>query len=72
MIRTNLTEMLQRLLKLSADAKAWKLVASGAVILLSAAAILSSAQGQTQYPPAQSVHDAAGRRDCVGEKRCSC
>ena len=52
MIRTNLTEMLQRPLKLSAaDAKAWKLVASGAAILLSAAAILASAQGQTQYPP---------------------
>ena len=51
MIRTNLTEMLQRSLKLSADAKAWKLVASGAAILLSAAAILASAQGQTQYPP---------------------
>ena len=50
MIRTNLTEMLQRK-KLSADAKAWKLVASGAAILLSAAAILTSAQGQTQYPP---------------------
>jgi hypothetical protein len=51
MIRTNLTEMLQRPLTLSADAKAWKLVASGAAILLSAAAILTSAQGQTQYPP---------------------
>ena len=51
MIRTNLTEMLQRPLKLSADAKAWKLVASVAAILLSAAAILASAQGQTQYPP---------------------
>jgi hypothetical protein len=51
MIRTNLTEMLQRPLKLSADAKAWKLVAIGAAILLSAAAILTSAQGQTQYPP---------------------
>lgn len=52
MIRSNLTDKLQRLLKLSAaDEKAWKLVASGAVILLSAAAILSSAQGQTQYPP---------------------
>ncbi|MGI0042558.1 MAG: hypothetical protein ACRD47_02510 [Nitrososphaeraceae archaeon] len=51
MIRTNLTEMFQRPLKLSADAKAWKLVASGAAILLSAAAILTSAQGQTQYPP---------------------
>ena len=51
MIRTNLMEMLQRLLKQSADAKAWKLVASGAAILLSAAAILTSAQGQTQYPP---------------------
>jgi hypothetical protein len=43
--------MLQRPLTLSADAKAWKLVASGAAILLSAAAILTSAQGQTQYPP---------------------
>jgi hypothetical protein len=43
--------MLQRPLALSADAKAWKLVASVAAILLSAAAILSSAQGQTQYPP---------------------
>lgn len=51
MIRTNLTEMFQRPLKLSADAKAWKLVASGAAILLSAAAILTSVQGQTQYPP---------------------
>ena len=51
MIRTNLTEMLQRLLTLSADAMAWKLVASAAAILLSAAAILTSAQGQTQYPP---------------------
>jgi hypothetical protein len=51
MIRTNLTEMLQRPLTLSADAKAWKLVASGAAILLSVAAILASAQGQTQYPP---------------------
>jgi hypothetical protein len=51
MIRSNLTEELQRLLSLSADAKAWKLVASGAVILLSVATILSSAQGQTQYPP---------------------
>lgn len=51
MIRTNLTEMLQRPLKLSSDAKAWKLVASGAVILLSAAAILTSVQGKTQYPP---------------------
>jgi hypothetical protein len=30
---------------------AWKLVASGAAILLSAAAVLTSAQGQTQYPP---------------------
>ena len=43
--------MFQRPLKLSADAKAWKLVASIAAILLSAAAILASAQGQTQYPP---------------------
>ena len=51
MIRTNLTEMLQRPLMLSADAMAWKLVASAAAILLSAAAILTSAQGQTQYPP---------------------
>ena len=51
MIRTNLTEMLQRPLKLSADAKAWKLIASGVAILLSAAAILTSVQGQTQYPP---------------------
>lgn len=30
---------------------AWELVASGAAIFLSAAAILTSAQGQTQYPP---------------------
>jgi hypothetical protein len=51
MIRSNLTEKLQRLLSLSVKAKAWKLVASGAVILLSAANILSSAEGQTQYPP---------------------
>ena len=51
MIRTNLTEILQRPLTVSADAKVWKLVASAAAILLSAAAILSSAQGQTQYPP---------------------
>lgn len=51
MIRTNLMETLQRPLTLSADAKAWKLVGSGAAILLSAAAILTSAQGQTQYPP---------------------
>jgi hypothetical protein len=51
MIRSNFTEELQRLLSLSADAKAWRLVASGAVILLSVATILSSAQGQTQYPP---------------------
>lgn len=51
MIRSNLTEKLQRLLSLSVDAKAWKLIASGAVILLSAATILGSAQGQAQYPP---------------------
>src|SRR5918996_6199776 len=51
MIRTNLVEMLQPPLTLSADAKAWKLVASAAAIFLSAAAILTSAQGQTQYPP---------------------
>ena len=51
MIRTNLAEMLQPPLTLSADAKAWKLVASAAAIFLSAAAILTSAQGQTQYPP---------------------
>ena len=51
MIRTNLTDLLQRSLKLSADTKAWKLVASVAAILLSAAAILTSAQGQTQYQP---------------------
>ena len=51
MIRTNLMEMLKRPLMLSADARAWKLVASGAAILFSAAAILTSAQGQTQYPP---------------------
>jgi hypothetical protein len=43
--------MLQPPLTLSADAKAWKLVASAAAIFLSAAAILTSAQGQTQYPP---------------------
>ena len=51
MIRTNLTEMLQRPLMLSANVMAWKLVASAAAILLSAAAILTSVQGQTQYPP---------------------
>ena len=51
MIRTNLMEMLQRPLMLSANVMAWKLVASAAAILLSAAAILTSAQGQTQYPP---------------------
>ena len=44
-------EMLQRPLMLSANVMAWKLVASAAAILLSAAAILTSAQGQTQYPP---------------------
>jgi hypothetical protein len=49
MIRSNLTEKL--LLSLSVDAKAWKLVASWAVILLSAVTILGSAQGQAQYPP---------------------
>jgi hypothetical protein len=36
---------------LSANVMAWKLVASAAAILLSAAAILTSVQGQTQYPP---------------------
>lgn len=51
MIRTHLMETLQRPLTLSADAKTWKLVGSGAAILLFAAAILTSAQGQTQYPP---------------------
>src|SRR5919106_1703141 len=51
MIRTNLTEILKRPLTLSTDAKAWKLVASAAAILLFAAAIVTSAQGQTQYPP---------------------
>jgi hypothetical protein len=51
MIRSKITEKLQRLLSLSVDAKAWKLVASGAVILLSVATILGSAQSQTQYPP---------------------
>ena len=71
MIRTNLTEMLQRPLTLSTDAKAWKLVASAAAILLSAAAILTSAQGHA-ISAAQRVHYAARRRDCVGEKRCSC
>jgi hypothetical protein len=51
MIKSNLTEMLQRPRTLSSDAKPWKLVASAVVILLFAAAIPSSAQGQTQYPP---------------------
>ena len=51
MTRKNLTEMLQRPLTLSVDAKTWKLVASAAAILLFAAAIVTSAQGQTQYPP---------------------
>ena len=61
MIKSNLTEMLQRTRTLSADAKLWKLVASATVIILFAAAIPSSEQGQTQYPLAQRVHDAAGR-----------
>ena len=51
MIRTYLTEILKRPLTLSADAKAWKLVVSAAAILLTAAAMLTFAQGQTQYPP---------------------
>jgi hypothetical protein len=52
MIGTNITEMLQRSLMLSTKTKAWKFVACGAaIILLSAAAILSTAQGQIQYPP---------------------
>ena len=60
MIRSNLTEMLLRPLKLSADdAKAWKLIASGAAILLSVAAILTSAQGQTQYPPLEFTNSVA-------------
>ena len=45
MMRSNLTEELQRLQSLSADAKALKLVATGAVILLFVATILSSVQG---------------------------
>jgi hypothetical protein len=51
MIKSSLTVMLQRPRTLSADAKPWKLVASATVIILFAAAIPSSAQGQTQYPP---------------------
>ena len=43
--------MLQRPRTLSADAKAWKLVAIAMVIILFAEVIPSSAQGQTQYPP---------------------
>ena len=41
----------KRRLTLSADSKPWKLVAYVAVILISTVAILSDAQGQTQYPP---------------------
>jgi hypothetical protein len=41
----------ERLRTLSADSKPWKLVAYAAVILISIAAMPSSAQGQTQYPP---------------------
>jgi hypothetical protein len=44
-------KMPQRPLTLSADSKHWKLVAYAAAILISTAAIPSSAQGQTQYPP---------------------